>query len=99
MPVDVVRARRPHGWVGLRMYIVYTQTSGCVEDVENHYFLASRCNVIITSRHTVGSDRHGIQRGVEERHPERRIRCYTTSFYGAQKREYRANVRVQRRHP
>jgi hypothetical protein len=32
----VVTARRPHGWVGLRMYIVYTQASGCVEDVENH---------------------------------------------------------------
>jgi hypothetical protein len=32
----VVTAHRPHGWVGLRMYIVYTQTSGCVEDVENH---------------------------------------------------------------
>src|SRR6266849_9213708 len=36
IPVHVVTARRPHGWVGLRMYIVYTQTSGCVEDVENH---------------------------------------------------------------
>src|SRR5579859_4309435 len=24
----VVTARRPHGWVGLRMYIVYTQASG-----------------------------------------------------------------------
>ena len=32
----VVTAHRPHGWVGLRMYIVYTQASGCVEDVENH---------------------------------------------------------------
>ena len=32
----VVTAHRPHGWVGLRMYIVYTQTSGCVEDVANH---------------------------------------------------------------
>lgn len=32
----VVTARRPHGWVGLRMYIVYTQASGCVEDVENY---------------------------------------------------------------
>jgi hypothetical protein len=32
----VVTARRPHGWVGLRMYIVYMQASGYVEDVENH---------------------------------------------------------------
>jgi hypothetical protein len=32
----VVTACRPHGWVELRMYIVYMQASGCVEDVENH---------------------------------------------------------------
>ncbi len=32
----VVTAHRPHGWVGLRMHIVYTRASGCVEDVENH---------------------------------------------------------------
>jgi hypothetical protein len=32
----VVTACRPHGWVGLRMYIVYMQASGCVEDGENH---------------------------------------------------------------
>jgi hypothetical protein len=32
----VVTAHRPHGWVGLRMHTVYTQASGCVEDVENH---------------------------------------------------------------
>jgi len=31
----VVTARRPDGWVGQRTYIVYTQTSGCVEDVTN----------------------------------------------------------------
>jgi len=31
----VVTARRPDGWVGLRTYIVYTQASGCVEDVDN----------------------------------------------------------------
>ncbi len=31
----VVTARRPNGWVGQRTYIVYTQASGCVEDVTN----------------------------------------------------------------
>src|SRR3989442_3729432 len=31
----VVTARRPNGWVGQRTYIVYTQASGCVEDVKN----------------------------------------------------------------
>ncbi len=32
----VVTAHRPHGWVEQRTYIVYTQASGCVENVENH---------------------------------------------------------------
>ncbi len=31
----VVTARRPGGWVEQRTYIVYTQASGCVEDVKN----------------------------------------------------------------
>ena len=31
----VVTARRPGGWVEQRTYIVYTQTSGCVENVKN----------------------------------------------------------------
>jgi hypothetical protein len=31
----VVTARRSHGWVEQRTYIVYTQASGCVEDVKN----------------------------------------------------------------
>ena len=31
----VVTARRPSGWVGQRTYIVYTQASGCVQDVKN----------------------------------------------------------------
>ena len=31
----VVTARRPHGWVEQRTYTVYTQASGCVEDVKN----------------------------------------------------------------
>ena len=31
----VVTARRPHGWIEQRTYIVYTQVSGCVEDVKN----------------------------------------------------------------
>ena len=30
----VVTARRPHGWIEQRTYIVYTQASGCVEDVK-----------------------------------------------------------------
>ena len=33
--VYVVTARRPTGWVGQRTYIVYTQASGCVEDIKN----------------------------------------------------------------
>ena len=33
--VYVVTARRPNGWVGQRTYIVYTQASGCVEDIKN----------------------------------------------------------------
>ena len=31
----VVTAHRPDGWVGQRTYIVWTQVSGCVEDVNN----------------------------------------------------------------
>ena len=31
----VVTAHRPDGWVGQRAYIVWTQVSGCVEDVNN----------------------------------------------------------------
>ena len=31
----VVTARRPDGWVEQRSYIVWTQASGCVEDVNN----------------------------------------------------------------
>jgi hypothetical protein len=31
----VVTAHRPNGWVGLRTYMVYTQASGCVQDVKN----------------------------------------------------------------
>ena len=31
----VVTARRPGGWIEQRTYIVYTQASGCVEDVKN----------------------------------------------------------------
>jgi len=31
----VVTAHRPDGWIGQRTYIVYTQASGCVEDVKN----------------------------------------------------------------
>src|SRR5438105_13108202 len=31
----VVTARRPNGWVDQRTYIVYTQASGCIEDVQN----------------------------------------------------------------
>lgn len=31
----VVTAHRPDGWVGQRTYIVYTQASGCVEDVKS----------------------------------------------------------------
>jgi len=31
----VVTARRPNGWVGQRTYSVYTQASGCVDDVSN----------------------------------------------------------------
>jgi hypothetical protein len=31
----VVTARGPNGWVGQRTYIVYTQASGCVQDVKN----------------------------------------------------------------
>jgi hypothetical protein len=31
----VVTAHRPGGWVEQRTYIVYTQTSGCVENVKN----------------------------------------------------------------
>ncbi len=31
----VLTARRPGGWVELRTYIVYTQASGCVQDVKN----------------------------------------------------------------
>src|SRR5438876_4559693 len=31
----VVTARRPDGWVGLRTYIISTQASGCVENVNN----------------------------------------------------------------
>src|SRR6266852_8128864 len=31
----VVTARRSHGWAEQRTYIVYTQASGCVEDVKN----------------------------------------------------------------
>ena len=33
--VYVVTARRPNGWVDQRTYIVYTQASGCVSDVQN----------------------------------------------------------------
>ncbi|HLI05337.1 MAG TPA: hypothetical protein VKV40_02080 [Ktedonobacteraceae bacterium] len=33
--VYVVTARLPTGWIGQRTYIVYTQASGCVEDVQN----------------------------------------------------------------
>jgi hypothetical protein len=32
--VYVVTARKPHGWVEQRTYVVYTQTNGCVEDVK-----------------------------------------------------------------
>jgi hypothetical protein len=32
--VYVVTARKPHGWVEQRTYIVYTQANGCVEDVK-----------------------------------------------------------------
>jgi len=31
----VVTAHRPHGWVQQRTYSVYTQASGCVENVTN----------------------------------------------------------------
>jgi hypothetical protein len=31
----VMTAGLPNGWVGQRTYIVYTQASGCVEDVKN----------------------------------------------------------------
>lgn len=31
----VVTAHLPDGWIGQRTYIVYTQASGCVEDVKN----------------------------------------------------------------
>ena len=31
----VVTAHRPDGWIGQRTYIVYTQASGCVEDVKS----------------------------------------------------------------
>jgi hypothetical protein len=31
----IVTARRPDGWVGLRTYIISTQASGCVENVNN----------------------------------------------------------------
>jgi hypothetical protein len=31
----VVTARRPHGWIEQRTYSVYTQATGCVEDVKN----------------------------------------------------------------
>ena len=31
----VVTAHRPNGWVDQRTYIVYTQASGCIEDVKN----------------------------------------------------------------
>ena len=33
--VYVMTAHIPNGWVGQRTYIVYTQASGCVEDVKN----------------------------------------------------------------
>ncbi|HZU66438.1 MAG TPA: hypothetical protein VFA09_04100 [Ktedonobacteraceae bacterium] len=33
--VYVITAHRRDGWVGMRTYIVYTQASGCVEDVKN----------------------------------------------------------------
>jgi hypothetical protein len=33
--VYVVTARRANGWVGQRTYTIYTQASGCVEDVTN----------------------------------------------------------------
>jgi hypothetical protein len=33
--VYVMTAHLPNGWVGHRTYIVYTQASGCVEDVKN----------------------------------------------------------------
>jgi len=33
--VYVMTAHLPNGWVGQRTYIVYTQASGCVEDVKN----------------------------------------------------------------
>jgi hypothetical protein len=31
----LVTAHRPNGWVDQRTYIVYTQASGCIEDVKN----------------------------------------------------------------
>ena len=31
----ILTAHRSDGWVGQRTYIVYTQASGCVEDVQN----------------------------------------------------------------
>lgn len=31
----VITAHLPDGWIGQRTYIVYTQASGCVEDVKN----------------------------------------------------------------
>ncbi len=33
--VYVVTAHRPNGWVEQRIYNVYTQASGCVEDIKN----------------------------------------------------------------
>ena len=33
--VYVVTAHRPNGWVEQRTYSVYTQVSGCVEDIKN----------------------------------------------------------------
>jgi len=31
----VVTAHRPSGWTGQRTYVVYTQASGCVQDVKD----------------------------------------------------------------
>ncbi|HLH63189.1 MAG TPA: hypothetical protein VKV20_16025 [Ktedonobacteraceae bacterium] len=31
----IITAHRPNGWVAQRTYIVYTQASGCVEDVKS----------------------------------------------------------------
>jgi hypothetical protein len=44
----VVTARRPGGWIEQRTYIVYTQASGCIEDVKNSWLLAIKYVHIIT---------------------------------------------------